>query len=105
MLDAFKQPFVRLIFDFDLLINRYGAGGFGSRDYRQFNDRGNIQRNPGNIRQSNGPSNYGNGGQPGYQNYGNSGQGMPNFMVVRNGSAYGGNYSTGASGGHDWWGN
>ena len=77
---------------------RYGAGGFGARDYRQFNDRGNgrIGSNP---RPSNGP-NYGNG-QPGYQSYGNSG--VANYMPVRNGS-YGGNYSSGASG-PDWWGN
>ena len=87
-----------MLFDY-----RYGAGGFGARDYRQFNDRGGVQRSAGNGRPSNGP-NYGNGGQSGYQNYGNA-SGMPNYMVpVRNGS-YGGNYNSGASGGHDWWGN
>jgi len=81
---------------------KFGAGGFGSRDYRQF-DRGGNQRNAGNGRPNNGP-NYGSGGQNDsrFQNYGNTG--MPNYMVpVRNGS-YGGNYSSGASG-PDWWGN
>ncbi|CAG2104222.1 unnamed protein product [Medioppia subpectinata] len=81
---------------------KFGAGGFGSRDYRQF-DRGGNQRNAGNGRPSNGP-NYGNPTPDSrYQNYGNSGM-PPNYMVaVRNGS-YGGNYSSGASG-PDWWGN
>ncbi|XP_054168455.1 ATP-dependent RNA helicase DDX3X-like isoform X2 [Oppia nitens] len=77
---------------------RYGSGGFGSRDYRQFNDRSNNQRNPSNMRPPNGP-NYGNSGQNDSRyNYGNSGMNM-----ARNGS-YGGNYSS-SSAAPDWWGN
>ncbi len=90
------------LFKLKFIDNRYGAGGFGARDYRQFNDRSNTQRNMGSARQSNGP-NYGQiAPQSGYQSYGNAG--MPNFMVALRGGSYGGNYSSGAAG-PDWWGN
>ncbi|XP_067134688.1 ATP-dependent RNA helicase DDX3Y-like isoform X2 [Centruroides vittatus] len=62
---------------------RYGAGGFGSRDYRQFGrERTNLNRNLG-------PNNYTSG-----FNYGNN-----HFLGTYRGN-YGGNYSPVT----DWWG-
>lgn len=84
------------------LSSRYGAGGFGARDYRQFERNNGAQRNMTGNRQPNGPA-YGNVPQGGYPNYAGP-AGMPNYMVAAyRGASYGGNYNTGATA-TDWWG-
>lgn len=76
---------------------RYGAGGFGSRDYRQYGGRERTAGPPsaGGGRSTGGaPGGY--GGAPQYGGYGNN-----SFGGSYRPSSYGGNYNSS----NDWWGN
>ncbi|XP_064456706.1 ATP-dependent RNA helicase DDX3X-like isoform X2 [Ornithodoros turicata] len=77
---------------------RYGAGGFGSRDYRQYSrDRPAGGSGPGGRPVNNNAGGYG-GGAPQYGGYGANHFAGNTYRP----SSYGGNYSSSST---DWWGN